>query len=249
MKTAFFFLVLSTFLLLPIFTDIHPKVNEIQSYIDKNPFGPRLSTMLENISDESMTYNKQGSRACGKDDLSGALSLFMKAVESDRDNSFAWYNAAAVNVLTEGDIKFTVSALEEAVNLDWIWGLFLLVDPDFDIVRIIPGSYIEGSSFTVRGPEYSCTYYHEFYSGGVVKIVEDDSSADASGLPVEHKLRVAGTGYYCFIGDSIFEFFPKVDSTDIWYRPVDYFRQYTDELNSRKYDVFAVPMPGDWIGR
>ena len=231
-------------------SETHPKAAEINAFLAQNPNSARLPKLLGAISANSMDFNKKGFNEYAAGRYAEALDLFQEAIEEDQDNIFSWFNAACTNALMHGDADTTLSFLVETVERDWYWGVKLMVDSDLDSLRYIPGKLMEGQYLTFTGPEYSATYIHKFHADGTVDIIEDPSSTDASGLPANHKLKVVGTGFYCLIGDSrnlyVFQFFPDVNASDMWYRPFGWNMENDENWNNREYDVFTFRAPYAW---
>lgn len=194
-----------------LYADKHPMAKEIQAYLDAHPIDPRIPELLDGISPQSMEMNKTGYQTLMEKQYNHAADSFLDAIDIDEGNVFAWYNLgctyglihAAQGVSTGNAALSAASAVARAAELEWYWGLKLMVDTDLDSVRhfelaekkqLQPGPMDTGIIHTIHedGTVIFTVWYEDLSGMG------NDTSEDIA------------SGWYCRIGDRVFEFFPSI---------------------------------------
>jgi len=199
-----------------------PLDNELKSHLGRIDIYDRLDSVLENISAASMEENRIGFGYYQKNDWDNALIHFRDAFVLDEGNSFAHFNlACTLAILYKGRYTWNVTAeivehLEIAARLDPYWGIKIFLDSDLDplrSIRAVEQVYIAGEDCA---PAETYTYYN--WNGTVYcEGFWDDTSYMGPADPEveedypDYPIYVDSyTGYYCFIGDARFEYYPEV---------------------------------------
>jgi tetratricopeptide (TPR) repeat protein len=78
----------------PLAADGHPMASRIRAYREANPIEPRIPVLLIWVSQQSEQLDTAGREALTRGRYGDAVDLLRRAVDSDEDNSMAWYDLA-----------------------------------------------------------------------------------------------------------------------------------------------------------
>lgn len=214
MKNIRIFIIFLILLPFTAFADVHPLGEEISVYLEQNSIDPRVPELIAKISPDSMEFNRQGYLLYLEGNYPAASARFLDAINADPENSFAHYNLAAVLALEymgsnpdEGMDGYYLERCREeltaAVELEWFWGLQVLLDSDFDGVR----------SFGIGGADYLIkTILEDQEWGNITMSLYNNGFVGVDTYGPEGFVEL-GYGYFCIISNYAFIYFPEARFT------------------------------------